>query len=72
MVVCDVVVPELVFDDVAAVFDEVLAVELLESSDVVAALEVSSSDSEFEELVPDVVAAVDLVLAAAVWVVVAL
>lgn len=57
---CDVVVPELAFDDV-------LALEAVESS-----------DSEFEELVPDVApvalvaAAVDLVLAAAAWVVLAL
>jgi hypothetical protein len=62
VVVCDVVVPELAFDGVAAVFDDVLALE-----------DVESSDSEFEELVPDVVAAaVDLVLAAAAWVVLAL
>jgi hypothetical protein len=61
VVVCDVVLPEFVLDDVAEVFD-----------DVPVALVVA--DPEVEALVPDVVAVVVLVLvlAAAVWPVVAL
>lgn len=74
MVVCEVVAPELVVPDVAVVPLDVLVFELV--PEVVAAVVEdveSSSDSVFDELVPETVAAADLVLAAAaVWVVVAL
>jgi hypothetical protein len=63
VVVCEVVVPELVVPELVVIADDVL----LEVSDVDAAF-----DAEVEELVPDVVAPVALVLAAAVCVAVAL
>jgi hypothetical protein len=70
VVVCEVVEPEVVAPEEVAL----LAFELLDVSEVVAAVDEaeSSSDSVFEELVPDTVAVVDLVLAAAACVDVAL
>jgi hypothetical protein len=61
VVVCEVVAPE----EVALLAVELL--ELLEVPEVVAAVEAEpSSDSVFEEVAPDTVAAFDLVLTAAV------